>query len=367
MHRTESDNRAIDRPVPRQSNIELLRIVAMGFIVAHHYTIYSGFSPGPEAGPVNRLWILFYQMGGRLGVNVFVLISGYFLSAAPAFRARRAVRLWAQVLCYSVLSFAVFTLTGARPFGAKALIKHLFPITFSQWWFASAYFVLYLLSPFVNRLLNALDRRRHALLLGLMGMIWCVIPTFTGQTLPGGTLAWFVFLYALAAYLRRCGLPGKPSGGIWLLLSALLIALTFGAAWLLEALGPRIPYFGGNPTFLYEMHRLPALLIALTLFIGFAKLDLGRSRIVNALSATMFGVYLIHDDVYVRPFLWRTLLHSADLNASPLLIPWSLAAVLAVMLACAAIEWVRQRTLERLFRPLTDGLSARIDAWLQKK
>ena len=64
----------------RQSNIELLRIFAILIIIAHHLARHSGFSFPGNALTINRLWIQFIWVGGKLGVNIFVLISGWFMS-----------------------------------------------------------------------------------------------------------------------------------------------------------------------------------------------------------------------------------------------------------------------------------------------
>lgn len=65
----------------RSSNIELLRIVAMLAIVAHHYavnsTVTSLFDPlHPSA---NQIFLRLWGMWGKTAINVFVLITGYFM------------------------------------------------------------------------------------------------------------------------------------------------------------------------------------------------------------------------------------------------------------------------------------------------
>ncbi len=63
----------------RQSNIELLRIISMILIVAHHFSVHGGFDFSSTSFSVNRLYIQFLAMGGKIGVDIFVIISGYFL------------------------------------------------------------------------------------------------------------------------------------------------------------------------------------------------------------------------------------------------------------------------------------------------
>ena len=66
----------------RDSNIEILRIVAMLMIALHHLCVYgySGLEDGLDGWRVDleRNMLI---IGGKIGVDVFVLISGFFLAS----------------------------------------------------------------------------------------------------------------------------------------------------------------------------------------------------------------------------------------------------------------------------------------------
>ena len=65
----------------RQSNIELLRIVAMFLILIYHSVFLKNGIPTPEetnSQPVETFFDLFLYASAAVGVNVFVLISGWF-------------------------------------------------------------------------------------------------------------------------------------------------------------------------------------------------------------------------------------------------------------------------------------------------
>ena len=61
----------------RESNFELLRIVSMLFIVAAHFSLYNDFDGGMLLG--NQFIYSFFRCGGKLGVFLFLLITGYFM------------------------------------------------------------------------------------------------------------------------------------------------------------------------------------------------------------------------------------------------------------------------------------------------
>ena len=82
----------------RQSNIELLRIITMIMIVAHHFSVHGNFDFPINTVTINRLWIQFIQIGGKIGVDVFVLISGYFLITADSLKINKAIKMWIRSL-----------------------------------------------------------------------------------------------------------------------------------------------------------------------------------------------------------------------------------------------------------------------------
>ena len=137
----------------RNSAVELLRILSMLLIVGCHFATYGGFSFSASDLSPARFLYGFWELGGNLGTDIFVLISGYYLIENDSFSIRRekAFRLWAQIFFWSLLLFAVSFLWGAGDLSGKNILRTLFPVTFSRWWFASTYFVLYLLHPFLRK------------------------------------------------------------------------------------------------------------------------------------------------------------------------------------------------------------------------
>ena len=122
-------------------------------------------------------------------------------------------------------------------------------------------------------------------------------------------------------------------------------------------------YYG---TYFCGQQKLPAFLASLFLFLGFKKMKIGYKKSINLISSATFGVYLIHDNNYMRRFLWYTLFHNASYTESPYLIPHSLCAILLVFVCCTLIELFRIYGPERSYTPLLSKFAAAIDRFQER-
>ena len=58
----------------RKSNIELLRIIGMLMIIAHHYVLNSGIIDAFEVGStsMNYVFLTLWGMWGKTGINILI-------------------------------------------------------------------------------------------------------------------------------------------------------------------------------------------------------------------------------------------------------------------------------------------------------
>lgn len=83
----------------RESNLEYLRILSMIFIVAGHSVLHGGVEMPLT---VNGIFALVMTQGSRIGVNIFVLLSGYF-SATKVIYIDKIKKIYIQVWTYSIM------------------------------------------------------------------------------------------------------------------------------------------------------------------------------------------------------------------------------------------------------------------------
>lgn len=350
----------------RESKYELLRIISMLLIIAHHFSVHGGFKYPNNTLAVNSVFTQILLSGGKLGVNIFVLISGYFLSKSKI-KVKRIICLCLQILFYSLVIFGVFTIAGLQPFSIKELIKNIFPISYNLWWFASTYIALYLLSPFINKVISVLSKKQYRLLLIIMFVMWSFIPTLLFTFSQANDLLWFVFLYLLAGYIRIHLDEKTNSVKRYCIITIALIFLIFLLNILFDVLGMKIAFFAKHATTFYSQDRVTTLLIAVFMFLMFKNLKIKPSVIINSIASTVFGVYLIHDHPWVRKWLWTNVLANNTYAHSKWLVAYAFGAVCVVFVVCSLIEFTRLQLLEKHYMNKVEKISNVIIGYYNEK
>ena len=354
----------------RSSNLELLRILCMLLIIGDHLTGQSGIADYTTL-PSSFAFCLI-GCGSRIACSVFVLIGAWFLCEQP-YKTRRPLSLWLSLWLYTVPVTLLCKLAGLDV-SWGALRWAAFPASTRQLWFISDYLLLLLCVPLLNHLLRGLSRPAHRGLLAVLAVPLIVYPTLFGENGAVSDTAWmFLYEYLLIAYLRRW-----PDNRLAHLLQHRAAALGLGLGLpLLNTILRAVLETSGltdGKAFQYMAYyrtalgALPNLLAALALFYLFKGLDLGCVRWVNDLAGTTLGVYILHQVPAFRGFLWNGLLQAEAHHGS---VGYTLLAILAVFLGCAAVDALRtalvMRPLEntRLFKALCekgDALAAKITA-----
>jgi surface polysaccharide O-acyltransferase-like enzyme len=332
--------------------------------VFHHFAVHGGFEWSASSVSTTRFWYNLIVMGGKIGVNIFVLISGYYLvnSDQKIFNPCKVAKIVGQVWFYSVVILiisVIFGLQSIADIGIKSLIKTLFPITFSRWWFASAYFVLYLFHPFLNKLLHSLDKPLYQKLLLILVVCWSIISTFTTSSFQCNNLLWFVTLYAIAGYIRLYGLNHKFKTKHYTAFLLIFLFLTYISSVVLTILGSKWPFFMSYVTYFYGQEKITILLISICLFMVFAMQKINYHKWINILASATFGVYLIHDNYEIRQFLWIELFKNAHYQDSLFLIPYSVIVVAIVYIVCSLVDLLRQFIFERPYMKLINYIDGK--------
>ena len=333
----------------RNSSIELLRIISMVMIMFHHFAYHGNFEWNYNEITIPHLWYNFILMGGKVGVNIFVLISGFFLieNTERLFQPKKLLKFWGQVGFYSITTYFLSIVLQINNFDIKQIIKICFPITYPGWWFASTYFMLYLTHPFLNKLLHDLDKNVYQYLILLLVLCWSIIPTLTTQLFESNSLLWFITLYVIAGYAKIYGFNERLKSKHYFFLFLIVLVCSYLISVSFLVLGTKRNELAVHAIDFFGMERFPILLMALFLFMTFAKLKIKYNKWINVIASATFGVYLIHDSSYIRYYIWWNIFKINQYQESLFLIPYSILVVFIIYVLCTGIEMVRKVLLER--------------------
>ena len=168
----------------RDSNLELFRIIAMLLIIAHHFVVNSGLMAAE--GPIYKaplswrsLFLMVFGAWGKIGINCFVMITGYFMCTSNI-TAKKFMKLLFEAMFYKLVIYLIFWITGYEAFTVTGFLRVMIPIRNISNDFLNAFLLFYLLIPFLNILVQHLREKQHVFLI-----LWCGFTYIFLGTVPG--------------------------------------------------------------------------------------------------------------------------------------------------------------------------------------
>lgn len=331
----------------RQSNFELLRIIAMFMIILHHLS-YHGKIVNQPAGPV-KFAAQFYLIGGALGVTLFMLISSYFLIDTK-FSVKRIIRIWFELFVYSVVFSVLGYFLKFQTFTYKVWLQAFMPVSFNAAWFATVYIFICFISPFLNYLIKGLNRRSYISLLSVLFLFTVGIQAVTfvmPQRMFFNSVSWFVYMYLFAGYIKRYSIKILDNKIIALSVFFISLFVIWGSQIWFEHLGKTIKLFADNSRHFIAYDNIFMVLAAVSLFMVFKNLHLKNSVIINTIAKTAFGVYLIHDNSILRMKIWGSWIDVRQIQSGTSMIFGGLIIAVCIYAICSLIDWVRIFLIEK--------------------
>ena len=335
---------------PRKSNIELLRIISMLMVILSHYYCHGAF---PQDGfmSINKILMQFLGTGGKIAVDIFVIISGYFLinqkfSLLKICKFLSCTYFWSIV----ILVFAILTF-GLHNLNPVLVKKSLFPLTPLNW-FARAYLHLYIIFPLLNIFLHRAGKKQIiSIILTLTGFFY-VIPTLMNESKGGYLNSFFMFadMYMIGAYIQLYGnsklIRSLKIGGMF------GIATIFSSILVFDYMSLSNPFYRAYDnvmSFSSSGANLFVLLAALGIFVYFNEKKIMFNQKINTIATTTFAIYLIHDNAFVSDWLWNSIVKGYEFYKSDFLVIHMLLSSIAIFAVCSILEYLRIRYFEKPF------------------
>ena len=320
----------------RQSNIELCRLASILLVMLVHTTMQS-------LGNDMSLGVRLLEGFSIIGVNVFILITGYF-SATP----KKTSLINLAFIC---LFWTIIKVVCRFQFGEPIGYKYAFFVTSSNWFIAS-YIGLLFLTPILNLFCNSVGKRK------LWGVVIALLfieiwfdwfppnPAVKIGTQNGYSVLSFAVLYLLARAIRLYDLPQwfKKTSPLIYIVCSLILGFMSQAGIMTGHDISKLCYSYINPI---------VILSSVAFLMIFEQMDI-QSNFINHIAKSTLAVLLGHSAIfflYTKQFKYLY----DNFSGIQVVVLWALAIALVF---CASIMIDQIRLL--LYKPIENLLKAKI-------
>ena len=299
----------------------------------------------------NKIFTSFLTVGGKLGVALFFILTGYFLINSKKIHLKR---LFCTAIFYSFVCFILFVVTGHQLGGSSKIFtvirSFLLPLTGGSWWFITSYTFLILIHPVINDFLNILSKRKFLVFLVFFLIFWYAFAQLF--KVPFFNLQRAVFFYSLGAFLCRFSVLNNKRLGMKALLTVVfaviytLIAYSRVTFIVTHKSTPANLAVAQIGEFINSGLLIPVLAVLVMMLI--CGLEIKTNRIINFVASTTFGIYLLHDSPIIRPVLWNEIVKADTvLYKMPAFPIVCLIVVLTIFICGLLIDALRQYFFEK--------------------
>ena len=347
----------------RNSSIELLRILAACAVVVLHY---NGMGKAWESSTgFTHQALMVMESLCVCAVDLFIMISGYFLCSSQKRTWDKPVYL---LLLLWIINITTYVINSYLVGGGISVVTIAHIILPPANYFVVLYLILYIISPYINIVLNKLNDRERFIMVIIFIIAFSVYPTLMdsyqlimhkeymginpigawGQQ-HGYTIVGFALCYILGAWLKQNNFTSQIKN--WKII--LLIVFTVLGIYMWFNIEAHTVLKG--TTRLIEYNALSysnPLVLALTFFflLLFTNLHF-NSKLINTLAKSTFVCYIFH--LSVIPHLKVNLF--AEAGGIKLFFHMAISVVTIYF-----VSWVIWIVIDNVLTPITRKLKSRI-------
>ena len=290
----------------RDSNMELLRIVAMLLVMVIHADFRALHIPQAADFCDDTFRTVMRLSIGSLSiicVNTFVLLSGWF---GIRFRKDRILEFLFQVCFFSILGIIISIIMGEGSLARRA--TSLLLLGNGDYWFVKCYLLMYIFTPVMNSFVEHSTQSQFRTFLILFYIIQSLYSFVGGAEWFGLGYSGISFmgLYLLARYIRLYPNRLTTFNKRWDIFAYLLLAAlnTFICIVVLS--------LGLNQKIITHSYSYvsPIVILASVYFLlFFSKIKISYNKVINYIAASCFAIYLVHSNVWIAHYYDHTIQH----------------------------------------------------------
>lgn len=334
----------------------------MLFIVSSHLAVHGVINTADvvwkDGSAVNKLFSSGLMAGGGIGVALFAMLTGYFLIYNDKINLKKIVCESVYYGLFATLLFIISYALGYRFDDISSLISLLkyvvgdaiLPISKGNWWFVTAYVLIVLLHPLINKLFMKLNEK--GCIVAILA-IWFVYTLGTFLDTTFYSVHELALFYCMGAYIRKYNVLGKVTmkKGYRFVMCVMLI-LSIGMYALLTSYGFQMStdsIINKGISKIITFFVCGSVIVPLSSFIIFSligNLKCKPNSVINTIAASTLGVYMIHESAVARSVIWHGLLKVDKLYMGALFPIYALVCIIIVFSVCSFLDIIRLRFIE---------------------
>lgn len=333
----------------RNSNIELLRLLLMAFVVLLHFNndAMGGAFVHVRNLPIDNFALHFFESLGICAVNCFMIVSGFFLYTNSKIKFGKVLDILLIVIFYRYFDYFFHVALGSDVLSLKRIVAYFFPDNY----FAIFYLICYIFSPYVSRVFRELSDKQADFLTAAICILFVIVPTcldmaidlhvFTPGFLSpiglngngaGYTIVQFMVCMSLGMWIRKRNIQVKTFA-LWAIYLVSSLILTIG-----------IKKFPS----LYNYCSVLTVVNAICLFLLFLKIDF-QSKDINYAAKSCFAIFCIHTRGFAAE-LWRQYFVTEEHLSSGLVttLLWTFISIFAMFFSCLILSIIMRFVFGKL-------------------
>jgi hypothetical protein len=301
----------------RNAGIDLMRILGMYAIIIDHILLHGKIlRKYQHYKELNLLLILCFWH-----VNSFALISG--IVGYKTNKYSNIIYLWFHVLFYSISIYILFKIFYPKLTNNYNIIFFLFPVNFKAYWYFTEYFHMNLFIPIINKGINNLNKNELKIVAIGLFAIYIILKEIINPKAnfldKGYSLIWLLILYIAGGYFGKYIISnGKRTLIFYLINITIFIVSTLLCYYMHFCKEKKLKII--KNLFKLKFNSLAMILQVFSLMLISLHIKIHKilSKIICFFGPLTFGVYLIHDNRFMRAYFIRKIFnnYSSSLKVS---------------------------------------------------
>jgi len=339
----------------RNSNFEIAKVIATFLILVSHYCFCGVGSESINSlrGLTAQSFFFSILQLGSVGVVIFTIISGYFLINSTKVKLSKIITFILTVTLYSLIGYviALGTKNGFNAFNSKTFVERIFSFFLNDYWFITAYVILYAIHPLLNKALKAHDGK-NALLIAITLFIISILFSFfsRNELIPNyfrGTFS-LAAIYSFGAYFYLNKDSSKitvKKGTIFIAISCLTTILIFVIILYISGTNPNVNNYAA--LFFTSKESPLSILLGFGILMICEKAKPTYNKTINYLSSFSLGTYLITCNKDLDRDIWNKIFR-VDFHAfKPYFLVHVLVTIILAFIMCIIIENIKKFIVDK--------------------